>query len=178
MKEIRQKLSGNEISEADLKAAEKGKTGPKIHVKLEAQKKIEPGELAEELNKLGAELPEKKTETKAAFPWWAILLIVLLILAILAAIVALTIYMRKKRQQDPKKKKLKGATANIQAKRDPQEYKCLSAGYIDEIAMMGEEEEADNQLKGIHSSDFPTLKEAKKRAKKNKSSVQEAIGWD
>ena len=44
--------------------------------------------------------------------------------------------------------------------------------------MMDEEEESDNKLKGVHSSDFPTLKEAKKLAKKKKSSLKGAIGWD
>ena len=44
---------------------------------------------------------------------------------------------------------------------------------------MGEQEEADNPTKGTHS-DFPTLKEAKKEAKKmakiNKSSKRKEIG--
>jgi len=126
---------------------------------------------------------------QAAFPWWAILLIVLLILAILAAIVGLTIYMRRNREKNPKNEyenenknlsenEIIGATGNIRSKRDPQEWNFFSAGYIDEIATMREEEEAENQSKGIHSSSFPTLKEAKKRAKKNKSTMKEAIGWD
>lgn len=115
------------------------------------------------------------------------MLIVLLILAIIAAIVGLIIYMRRDRQKNPKieyenenknENVIIGATANIRAKRDPQSEYSLSAGYIDEIATMREEEEAENQSKGIHSSSFPTLKEAKIRAKKNKSTMKEAIGWD
>jgi len=177
---IREMLNGNEISDADLEKVAKGKKGPKIHVVLEASKKEDPGDLTQELNQMGAELPEKKKESGAAFPWWAILLIVLLVLAILAAIIVLAVYMKKKRQKEPpKKKKIKGAVANIQAKRGPHEYKALSAGYIDEIANMGEQEEADNPTKGTHS-DFPTLKEAKKEAKKmakiNKSSKRKEIG--
>ena len=63
--QIRQELDGNEISDADLKAVKMGKNGPKVHVKLEASKKEDPGDLTQELNQMGAELPvEKETKVK------------------------------------------------------------------------------------------------------------------
>ena len=60
---IREMLNGNEISDADLEKVAKGKKGPKIHVVLEASKKEDPGDLTQELNQMGAELPEKKKES-------------------------------------------------------------------------------------------------------------------
>jgi len=179
----------NEITAEDLESV-KGKSHakPQVHVKLEASKKEKPGDLVEELQKEGAKIKKKDKAKSVAFPWWAFLLIVLLIVGILCAIVAIALISRRRRRSeepgDRNKHSTKkgGTTMLIRRQRDPREFKCLSAGYIDEIASMKEdEEETENKLKGTQSTHFPTLKEAKKMAKmarKSKATLKDVMDWN
>lgn len=183
------KRQDNEITAEDLESV-KGKSHakPQVHVKLEASKKEQPGDLVEELQKEGAKIRKKDKAKSVAFPWWAFLLIVLLIVGILCAIVAIVVISRRRRRSDEpgdrnkQRAKKGGTTMLIRRQRDPREFKCLSAGYIDEIASMKEdEEETENKLKGTQSTHFPTLKEAKKMAKmakKSKATLKDVMDWN